>query len=157
MKPIHYKDWWVLHSALSSWNLQLSTDWLITQWPLPKIPSSVTYSFSVFHSCFNTCFFLFFAFIHMLWFPGQAKVDNQVVTECVNVFQTLFRSTYIVEQFSPALHGDTLEDGENSKQDVVKLGDSIVWSQPVLSTHGAVWTQPWRRLCPTWKLLSDLT
>lgn len=63
-------------------------------------------------------------------------MDNQVVTECV------IRSTYIVEQFSPALHGDTLEDGENSKQDVVKLGDSIVWSLPVLSTHGAVWTQP---------------
>lgn len=55
---------------------------------------------------------------------------------------TLFSSTYPVEQFSPALHGDTLEDGENSKQDVVELGDAIVRSQPVRSTHGAVWTQP---------------
>ncbi len=64
---------------------------------------------------------------------------------------------YPVENVGPALHGDALEDGENSKQDVVKLGDAIVWSQPVLSTHGAFWTQPWRRLCPTWKLFLDFT
>lgn len=89
----------------------------------------------------------------MLVCPGQAKVSH----DRAEMFQTLFSGTYIVEQFSPALHGDTLEDGEDSKQDVVKLGDSIVWSQPVLSAHGAVRTQPRRKFCPTWKLLSDLT
>lgn len=51
-------------------------------------------------------------------------------------------STYIVEQICPTLHGDTLENGENRKQDVVKLGDAVVWSQPVTSTNGALWTQP---------------
>lgn len=63
---------------------------------------------------------------------------------------------YPVKQFSPALHGDTLEDGEDREKDVVKLGDSIVWSQPVLSTHSALWTQPWRSVFPARKLLSDL-
>lgn len=56
--------------------------------------------------------------------------------------ETTFSGTYIVEQVGPALHGDTLEDGENSKQDVVELGDAIVWSLPVFSTRGAIWTQP---------------
>lgn len=51
-------------------------------------------------------------------------------------------STHPVKQFSPALHGDTLEDGEDRKQDVVKLGDSVVWSQPVPSTRGTIGTQP---------------
>lgn len=79
-----------------------------------------------------------------------------LVTECVLVLQMLFSLTYIVEQVSPALHGDTLENGENSKQDVVKLGDAVVWSQPVLSTNGVLWTQPRWKLYPTWKLYPDL-
>lgn len=66
-------------------------------------------------------------------------------------------NTYIVEQVGPALHGDTLEDGENSEQYVVELGDAIVWSKPILSTRGALWTQPRWKLYPTWKLFSDLT
>lgn len=65
-------------------------------------------------------------------------------------------STYVVEQVSPALHGDTLEDGEDGKQDVVKLCDAVVGSQPVLSTHRALRTQPRRGLGPAWELFSDL-
>ena len=38
--------------------------------------------------------------------------------------------THIVEHGGPALHGDALEDGEDSKQDVVKLGDAIVGADP---------------------------
>lgn len=65
------------------------------------------------------------------------------------MLHTLFGSTYPVEQFSPALHGDTLEDGENSKQDVVELGDAVVRSEPAASTHRAVRTQPGRQLIAT--------
>lgn len=73
---------------------------------------------------------------------------------CAKDFKTT--STHPVKQFSPALHGDTLEDREDRKQDVVKLGDSIVWSQPVLSTRGTIRTHPCRGRVSTWKLLSDL-
>lgn len=66
-------------------------------------------------------------------------------------------STHIVQQVSPALHGDTLEDGEDGEQDVIKLGDAVVWSQPVRFTRGTLRTQPRRKLCPTWKLFPDLT
>lgn len=65
-------------------------------------------------------------------------------------------SPHPVKQLSPALHGDTLEDGEDRKQDVVKLGDSVVWSQPVLPTRGAIRTQPCRGRFSTRELLSDL-
>lgn len=86
---------------------------------------------------------------------------NTTMQLYLTLYEYLFRrcvsSTYIVEQVRPALHGDTLEDGEDSKQDVVKLCDAVVWSQPVLPTHGALGTQPGRRLRPTWKLFPDLT
>lgn len=65
-------------------------------------------------------------------------------------------STHQVQQFSPALHGDTLEDGEDRKQDVVKLGDTVVWSQPVFSASGTLRTQPGRGRFSTRMLLSDL-
>ena len=37
---------------------------------------------------------------------------------------------YIVEYSGPSLHGDALEDSENSKQDVVKLGDAVIRANP---------------------------
>lgn len=37
---------------------------------------------------------------------------------------------YIVEHSGPSLHGDALEDSENSKQDVVKLRDAIIGAYP---------------------------
>lgn len=46
--------------------------------------------------------------------------------------------TYIVEDVHPSLHGDALENSENSKEDVVKVGDAEVGSDPVLPTGGAV-------------------
>lgn len=49
---------------------------------------------------------------------------------------------YPVEQFSPALHGDTLEDGEDGEQDVVKLGDAIVRPQPVALARAVFRTCP---------------
>lgn len=56
--------------------------------------------------------------------------------------RSVFGRAYQVEQFGPALHGDTLEDGENGEQDVVKLGNSIVRPQPVASACGPLRTQP---------------
>lgn len=50
--------------------------------------------------------------------------------------------THIVQKVRPALHGDALEDGENGKQDVVKLRDSVVWPEPVFFTGCAVRTEP---------------
>lgn len=73
---------------------------------------------------------------------------------CAKDLKTI--STHQVKQFSPALHGDTLEDGEDRKQDVVKLGDTVVWSQPVLSASGTLRTQPGRGRFSTRMLLSDL-
>lgn len=36
----------------------------------------------------------------------------------------------IVKDSGPSLHCDALEDGENSKQDVVKLSDAVVRTDP---------------------------
>lgn len=38
--------------------------------------------------------------------------------------------SYIVENSSPALHGDTLEHREHCKEDVVELSDAVVWPNP---------------------------
>lgn len=38
--------------------------------------------------------------------------------------------TYIIENGCPSLHGNALEDGENSKQDVVELSDAIIGPDP---------------------------
>lgn len=53
-----------------------------------------------------------------------------------------FYLTYKVEHVCPSLHGDALEDREDSKQDVVKLGDAIVWSKPAFIARRAIRTQP---------------
>lgn len=60
------------------------------------------------------------------------------------------RLTYKVEHVCPSLHGDALEDGEHSKQDVVELSDAVVWSKPATLTHCAVRTQPGWQRCATW-------
>lgn len=51
---------------------------------------------------------------------------------------TTDEGTYIVEDVHPSLHGDALENSENSEEDVVKVGDAEVGSDPVLPTGGAV-------------------
>lgn len=50
----------------------------------------------------------------------------QKVLECASVGSP----PYIVEYGGPSLHGDALEDGEDSKQDVVELSDAVVWADP---------------------------
>ena len=40
---------------------------------------------------------------------------------------TIYR-THPIQHTCPALHGDALEDSQHGKQDVVKRGDSIVWT-----------------------------
>lgn len=39
--------------------------------------------------------------------------------------------THIIQHCSPSLHGNTLEDSQYSKEDVVKLSDPIVGTDPV--------------------------
>lgn len=56
--------------------------------------------------------------------------------------------SYIVEYSGPSLHGDTLEDSENSKQNVVKLGNSIIRADPGIGAVVAGWTLT----CPTREL-----
>lgn len=53
--------------------------------------------------------------------------------------------THEVEHVGPSLHSDALEDGEHGEQDVVELGDAVVWSEPAASTQRAVRTQPGRQ------------
>lgn len=43
----------------------------------------------------------------------------------------LTNSTHIVQHGGPPFHGDTLEDSQHSKKDVIKLGDPIVGADPV--------------------------
>lgn len=38
--------------------------------------------------------------------------------------------TYIIEHSGPSFHGDALEDSEDGKQDVVKLSDAVVRTNP---------------------------
>lgn len=63
--------------------------------------------------------------------------------------------THIVEEICPSLHSDALEDGENGKQDVVKLRDSIVRSEPVFPTGCTIWTESRGELSSTWKLFPN--
>lgn len=37
---------------------------------------------------------------------------------------------HVIEDGRPALHGDALENGEHSKQDVVELRDAVVGADP---------------------------
>lgn len=71
-------------------------------------------------------------------------------------FETAFRSrcvswkwTHIVEDVHPSLHGDTLENRENSEEDIVKVGDAKAGSDPVFLTDGAITTGPRRRVQAT--------
>lgn len=40
-------------------------------------------------------------------------------------------STYPIEDGSPALHGDALEDGKHSEADIVEGRDASIWSFPL--------------------------
>ena len=51
-------------------------------------------------------------------------------------------STHVVEDVSPALHGDALEHRQDGEQDVVKVGDAEVGSGPVLPALSVALTQP---------------
>lgn len=56
--------------------------------------------------------------------------------------------SYIVEYSGPSLHGDTLEDSENSKQDVVKLSYAIIRANPGIGAIVLGRTPT----CATWEL-----
>lgn len=51
-------------------------------------------------------------------------------------------ATDIVENSRPSFHGDALEDGEHSKQDVVKLSDAIIGPDPGVSAFVLLRTLP---------------
>lgn len=51
-------------------------------------------------------------------------------------------ATHVVQDVSPALHGDTLEYRQDGKQDIVKVGDAKVGPWPVLPTFSVALTQP---------------
>lgn len=57
-----------------------------------------------------------------------------------------------IEDVSPSLHGDALEDGEHSKEDVVKVGDAVVGPLPVLPAGGPTLALPGRRLLSARKI-----
>lgn len=54
----------------------------------------------------------------------------------------IWHETYIIENSCPSLHGNALEDGENSKQDVVELGDTVVGADPGVVAVILLWTLP---------------
>ena len=55
-------------------------------------------------------------------------------------------STHVVEDVSPALHGDALEHRQDGEQDVVEVGDAEVGARPVLPALSVALTQPRRGL-----------
>ena len=65
--------------------------------------------------------------------------------------------THIVEDVCPSLHGDALEDGEHSKEDIVKVGDAVVGPLPVLPAGGPTLTLPGRRLLSARKISHLIT
>lgn len=60
--------------------------------------------------------------------------------------------THIVEDVGPSLHGDALEDGEHSEEDVVEVGDAVVGPLPVLPAGGPALALPGRGLLSAWKI-----
>lgn len=48
------------------------------------------------------------------------------------------RATHPVQHVRPALHGDALKHCQHRKQEVVKVGDSVVWTLPAFPALGAV-------------------
>lgn len=73
---------------------------------------------------------------------GHLPVTLVVHIHCPSV-------TYIVEEVSPAFHGDTLEDGQHGEQDVVELRDPVVGPFPVGLAFGPVGAGTGGFLCPT--------
>lgn len=65
--------------------------------------------------------------------------------------------THIVEDVHPSLHGDALENSENRKQDIVKVGDAEAGSNPVLPAGSAIATGPRRRVEATGEISCLLT
>lgn len=63
--------------------------------------------------------------------------------------------THIVQKICPALHCNALEDGENSKQDVVKLRDSVVRTKPVFLTFCTIGTESRGEFSSTRKLFPN--
>lgn len=49
---------------------------------------------------------------------------------------------HIVENSRPSLHGNTLEDGEYSEQDVIELRDAIIGTDPGVIAVVLLWTFP---------------
>lgn len=64
--------------------------------------------------------------------------------------------THIVENVHPSLHGDALENSEDSKQDIVKVGDPKVGPGPVLLAGGAVGAGPCWSLQATGEICCQL-
>lgn len=49
---------------------------------------------------------------------------------------------HIIENSCPSFHGNTLEDGEHSKQNVVELRDAVIGPDPGVVAVIALWTLP---------------
>lgn len=58
--------------------------------------------------------------------------------------------THVVEEVSPAFHGDALENSQHCKQDVVELSDPVVGPFPVGLAFGPIGAGAGGFLCPTW-------
>ena len=62
---------------------------------------------------------------------NQSKKNREIFSKYTDV-------TYPVEDLSPALESDALEDGQHGVEEVVEVGDAVVWSLPILPTLRAV-------------------
>ncbi|KAL0590505.1 Tigger transposable element-derived protein 1 [Plecturocebus cupreus] len=85
-----------------------------------------------FHGYVTVTLLIFSHFIVLTW--RNCSRQSQLST-----------STHIVQHGGPPFHGDALEDSQHSKEDVIKLGDSIIGADPVLAfiTSGAALHTTW--------------
>ncbi len=70
---------------------------------------------------------------------GETKRENCREIERKGRFNG--EKTYVVQNTGPAFHGDALEDGEHSVDNVVEAGDSVVRTLPVRAAVRSLWTR----------------
>lgn len=65
------------------------------------------------------------------------------------------RFTHIIKEVGPPFHGDTLEDSQHGKQDVIKLRDPVIGPLPVWFTFSAIRTEARWFGGSTWIVILD--
>lgn len=77
----------------------------------------------------------------LVWNPENSFIITHLQQLCV-LWVICLGCAHIIENGRPSLHGNTLEDGEHSKQNVVELRDAVVGPDPGVVAVVHLWTFP---------------